>query len=103
MKKIYPGNSMVRLIGKRLSLLNCLLLTRAGSLAACSSVKSHVDKGPIKARTFSFLDTGSKQTPEYADQRSQAHAMVQQALTRNLAAKGVTHVDSGGDITVAYL
>jgi hypothetical protein len=101
MKKNCPENSLVRLICNRLGMLNCLLL--AGSLAACSSVKTHVDKGPIKARTFSFLDTGSKQPPEYADQRSQAHAMVQEALTRNLATKGITHVDSGGDVTVAYL
>jgi len=40
------------------SLLGCLLL--AGVLAACSSVKNHVDKGPVKAGTFSFLNTGSK-------------------------------------------
>jgi hypothetical protein len=83
------------------SLLGCLLL--AGVLAACSSVKNHVDKGPVKAGTFSFLNTGSKQAPDYADQSAQAHAMVQQAITKNLAARGITHTATGGDITVAYL
>lgn len=29
--------------------------------------------------------------------------MIQEAITRNLAAKGVSSVPSGGDITVAYL
>ena len=86
---------------KPAALLGCLLL--AAVLAACSSVKTHVDKGPVKAHTFSFLNTGSRQAPDYADQSAQAHAMVQQALTKNLAARGITHVPSGGDITVAYL
>ncbi len=72
-------------------------------LAACASVKTHVDKGPIRARTFSFLNTGSRQLPSYADQRQQAHAFVQQALIRNLASKGVTYAATGGDVTVAYL
>ncbi len=82
-------------------LLGCLLLT--GLLTACSSVKTHVDKGAVKARTFSFLDTGSREIPSYAEDRKLAHEMVQQAIVRNLAAKGVTCAASGGDIIVAYL
>jgi len=87
--------------GKSATLLGCLLL--AGALTGCSSVKTHVDKGPVKARTFSFLNTGSRQLPSYAEERQEAHAMVQKALINSLAAKGVRYVDSGGDITVAYL
>jgi len=87
--------------GNSAALLGCLLLATA--LAACSSVKNHVDKGPVKAHTFSFLNTGSRQLPTYAEESAQAHAMVQQAITKNLAAKGIAHVPSGGDITVAYL
>ncbi len=83
------------------ALLGCLLL--AALLAACSSVKTHVDKGPVKARTFSFLNTGSKELPSYADQRQQAHVMIQQAITQNLARKGLSYTAAGGDITVAYL
>jgi len=72
-------------------------------VGGCSSVKSHVDEGHISARSFSFLNTASRQTPNYAEDSKQAHAMVQQAIINNLAAKGVTNVVSGGDITVAYL
>ncbi len=82
-------------------LLGCLLL--AGLLTACSSVKTHVDKGPLRARTFSFLNPGSKQLPTYADQREQVHGMVQQAIINNLAKKGVSYAAAGGDLTVAYL
>lgn len=82
--------------------LGCLLLL-GGVLAGCSSVSTHEDKAPIKARTFSFLNAGSKPVPNYADARKEAHAMVQQAITSNLAAKGVSYVESGGNVTVAYL
>ncbi len=83
------------------TLFGCLLL--AGMFAACSSVKTHVDKGPLKARSFSFLNTGSKALPSYAEERKLAHEMVQQAIIKNLGAKGVTYAPSGGDITLAYL
>ena len=83
------------------TLLGCLLL--AGVLVACSSVKTYVNKAPVKARTFSFLNTGSRDLPSYAEASQQAHTMIQQAINRNLAAKGVSQVPSGGDVTVAYL
>jgi hypothetical protein len=82
-------------------LFACLVLSVA--LAACSSVKTQVNNGTVKARTFSFLNTGSREFPSYAEERKEAHALVQQALTKNLASKGVNYVASGGDITVAYL
>lgn len=88
-------------LAKASSLFGCLLLV--GLLAACSSVKTHVDKGPVKARTFSFLNIGSKPAPGYADRRTEAHALVQQAIIKNLSAKGVGYVPSGGEINVAYL
>ncbi len=86
---------------KCFALFGCLFL--AAMLTACSSVKTHVDKGPLRARTFSFLNTGSRQLPGYAEERKVAHEMVQQAIIKNLGAKGVTYAPSGGDITVAYL
>ncbi len=88
------GNHPLTLIG---SVLTAMLL------AGCSSVKTHVDKGTVTARTFSFLDTGSRQVPSYADERQQAHALVQQALIKSLAGKGVSYVPQGGEISVAYL
>jgi hypothetical protein len=72
-------------------------------MAGCSSVKTHVDKGRVTAHTFSFLNTGSTSFPSYAEARKEAHELIQQALTRNLATRGITYVPSGGDITVAYL
>jgi hypothetical protein len=84
------------------ALLGCLLLA-AIMLTACSSVKTHVDKGPVTARSFSFLNTGSRPLPAYAEDRNLAHEMVQQAIVRNLGARGVTYKPSGGDVTVAYL
>jgi hypothetical protein len=75
----------------------------AVAVAGCSSVKTHVDTGPIAARTFSFIDTGLKQPPTATDNRAQVHQMIQQALVKTLAGKGVTFVKTGGELTVAYL
>jgi len=72
-------------------------------LVGCSSVSTRVDKAPVKGRSFSFLNTGSREIPSYAETRQQVHTMVQQALIKNLGAKGVSHVESGGEVTVAYL
>jgi hypothetical protein len=68
-------------------------------LASCSSTPAKVDKGPIRAATFSFIAGGSGA----ADSRAQVHAMIQNSITRNLATKGLTKAASGGDVTVAYL
>ena len=81
----------------------CLFLAAGLIFAGCSSVKTHVDRGAVTAKTFSFLNTGPQSTPSYAEDRQQAHVMIQQAIIKNMAARGVTQVASGGDITVAYL
>jgi hypothetical protein len=80
-----------------------LFLAAALVAAGCSSVKTQVDTGPITARTFCFINTGSRELPSYADKRTQVHGMIQEAITKNLAAKGVNAVKSGGDLIVAYL
>lgn len=80
-----------------------LLLGVAAVIAGCSSVKTSINNQPIKAHTFSFLNTGVKQFPGYAENRKEAHEAVQQALIKNLASKGVNYVQSGGDVIVAYL
>lgn len=82
-------------------LLPALML--AGAVAACSSVKTHVDEGKVNAHTFSFLNTAARQQPNYAESSQQAHAMIQQAIIHNLGARGITYLQSGGDVTVAYL
>lgn len=101
MHNIHPETPVCSKIHNVSHLLGCILV--AAMLAGCSSVKTQVDKGPVKARTFSFLNTGDRQLPDYAEERKQAHAMVQQALINNLAAKGVSYAPSGGEMTVAYL
>lgn len=72
-------------------------------LAGCSSTPTKVDTGPIRARTFSFVNTSPNALPAYADNRQAIHPMIQKAITDNLAAKGVTFTPSGGDVTVGYL
>src|SRR5262252_4308386 len=80
-------------------------LFAAGALAltGCSSVKTHVDTGPIKANTFSFINTGSKPAPTGADNTAALHAVVQDDIARTLAGKGLSKVPSGGEVTVGYL
>ena len=71
-------------------------------IAGCSSTPTQVDKGPIKATTFSFV-AASRPDSSFADKREAVHQTIQDAITRNLAGKGVSKVASGGDVTVAYL
>lgn len=100
-------NKITRLLSAHPLTITCsplpLLVAAALVLTGCSSTKTKVDRGPVSARTFSFIAPGSKPVPDYADNRQLAHAMVQQAIIKNLAAKGVSQVGSGGDITVGYL
>lgn len=79
------------------------LLVAGLALAGCSSTPTRINKGPLQARTFSFLDTHSKGTHSFSENEPEIHARVQEAITRNLAAKGVSKVASGSDITVGYL
>ena len=80
-----------------------LALAAGLALAGCSSTKTKVDKGPIKAHTFNFIGTMPKPTPGYADQRQVVHTLVQRAITKNLAGRGITEVNGGGEVIVAYL
>ena len=84
---------------------NALLLLTASALAlaGCSSTPTTVDRGPIRAQTFSFVDPGAKPSPAYADNRQAVHTVIQEAITKNLAARGVTRTAKGGDVTVGYL
>jgi hypothetical protein len=69
----------------------------------CSSTPTKVDHGPIKATTFSFINTAGRPQPAYADQRAEVHKLIQDAITANLAVHGVARVPTGGEVTVAYL
>jgi uncharacterized protein DUF4136 len=87
----------MKLVGRWLLAVGALLL------AGCASTPTRVDTGPIRAATFNFVDGGVKQPPAYADNREAVHAMIQEAIKKNLAARGVKRVASSGDVTVAYL
>jgi hypothetical protein len=84
-------------------------LTVLSSLAAAAfvfagcSTPAHVDSGPIKAATFSFLRPGPLPEAAFAEKRQQVHALVQEAIVTNLTAKGLKKVADGGDVTIAYL
>jgi hypothetical protein len=85
--------------------LNLLLPLAVGvfALAGCSSTPTKVDHGSIRARTFNFVGRSTKPSPAYADNRQAVHPLVQGAIAKNLAGRGVSQVASGGDITIAYL
>jgi len=87
---------------KHYALNSLIALGAALILSGCSSTPTHVESGPIKARTFSFV-AGARPQADFADNREQAHIMIQQALTDYLVDKGLTKVPSGGDVTIAYL
>jgi hypothetical protein len=73
------------------------------TLAGCASVPTKVDTGPIRARTFNFVDGGVKPAPTFSDNREAVHAMIQEAIGKNLTARGMTRVPADGDVTVAYM
>lgn len=70
-------------------------------IAGCISTPPRVDKGPVKAHTFNFIARAP--SPAIADEREEVHKMIQEAITQNLAGKGISRVASGGDVAVAYL
>jgi hypothetical protein len=80
-----------------------LLAAGALALAGCSSTPTTVHTGRIQARTFQFVHRGSQPAPAYADNRQAIHALVQTAITKNLAGHGVSRVSGQGDVIVGYL
>jgi hypothetical protein len=86
---------------KKLCLLPLLLTGLL--LAGCSSTPTHVDKGAVSAHTFNFVNGGIALTPPASDRREVAHQQIQEAIIKNLSAKGLTRTDGTGDVIVAYL
>jgi hypothetical protein len=82
-----------------------VLLGAVFALAGCSSTPTKVDKGPIHAATFSFVSGGVMPDAEFAEKRQAVHALIQEAIVKDLTAKGLkpAAADRVGDVTVAYL
>jgi hypothetical protein len=79
-----------------------LTLSLAGLLLnGCSSTPSHVNEGPIHAKSFSFITR--KPGAVQPESREKIHGMIQDSITRNLTSKGLSPVAAGGDVIVAYL
>src|SRR5687767_14089176 len=76
------------------------LLTLA--MACAPKVQTRVDTGPIRARTFAFVARDTP-APRSANDLEHVHAAIQEAITINLAGKGVEPVTSSPDVLVAYL
>jgi len=72
-------------------------------LAGCSSVPTRVDKGPVAAKTFSFLPQKPSGTGSYGREREEIHGMIQKAITENLTAKGLSLAAQRGEVEVGYL
>jgi len=72
-------------------------------ITGCSSTPTHVDKGAVQAHTFNFINGGIALTPPATDKRSAANQQIQEAIIKNLAAKGLTRTDGAGDVIVAYM
>ena len=79
------------------------LLLTALIIAGCSSTPTHVDKGVVQAHTYNFINGGIALTPPATDKRSAANQQIQEAIIKNLSAKGLTRTDGTGDVIVAYL
>lgn len=84
------------------SFFHLILVAGTLALAGCTT-PTRVDSGPIRAQTFSFIDPGPRQVPAYADTSQRVHAVIQKAISDDLAKRGVTLVPKGGDVTVGYL
>jgi hypothetical protein len=74
-------------------LVSCL------ALAGCSTPTS-VDTGAVKARTFDFVAPGKA---DFADDSASTHTLIQAAIEDTLEGKGLSRIDGGGDVKVAYL
>jgi hypothetical protein len=85
-----------------MKLTSLLVIAVAALLVGCSSTPTKVNTGAIKAATFSFVAAPSSDA-SFADKRAAVHELIHAAITQNLTAKGLRRMESGGDLTVAYL
>jgi hypothetical protein len=81
-----------------------LVLTAVLAFAGCSSTPPlQVDAGPIPAGTFNFVNNKSSAQAAREEKRQAVHAMIQEAITENLTARGFQKVNGPAEVAVAYL
>jgi len=81
-----------------------LALTAVLAFAGCSSTPPlQVDKGPITAGTFNFVNNKASAQAAREERRQAVHGMIQEAITENLTARGFQKVNGQADVAVAYL
>jgi hypothetical protein len=76
----------------------CVLL-----LAGCSSVPSKVDKGPVRATTYSLMTSKAPASVVVNERRVEVHKILQDAIAADLKQKGLNPVPSGGQVQVGYM
>jgi hypothetical protein len=62
-----------------------------------------VNHGPIQGHTFTFIDSGRRTPPDNTDSRPAVHRLIQDAITSNLGAHGISRTAAGADLQVGYL
>jgi len=72
-------------------------------VSGCSSVPTRVDKGPVRASTYSFMPSKAPASVVVTAQRREAHERIQAAISKDLAQKGLKQVATGGEVQVGYL
>jgi len=72
-------------------------------MVGCSSTPTRVDKSPLQATTFSMMPSTAPSDVAVNPRRAEAHQLIQGAIARELAQKGLKQVSSGADVQVGYL
>ena len=80
-----------------------LLLVASGLAIAVCYTPREISISRVRARTFNFIAPRPRPPLSSADSLSPIHEIIQTAIARSLAQKGLIKVGSGGDVTIAYL
>jgi len=72
-------------------------------VAGCSSAPTRVEKGPVRASTYSVMSSKARTRGVVDERRAEVHQMIQSAIADDLERKGLSRVAGGGDVQVGYL